>query len=67
MSKLPPPPDPAAFQAIARAAGLDLPPARLEEVRLIYPHLLDLKARLRAGLSAESEPAHVFAAGEGGE
>lgn len=66
MSKLPPPPDPAAFQAIARAAGLDLPPARLEQVRLIYPHLLDLKARLRSGLAAEAEPAHLFAAKESG-
>lgn len=62
MTKLTMPPEPAEFEAIARAAGLKLPPARLEEVRQIYPQLLDLKGRLRTGLTQESEPAHLFAA-----
>ena len=65
MTNLDPPPDPAAFAAIAEAAGLDLPSHRLEQVRLIYPHLLDLKARLRSTLAPESEPAHLFAAEDG--
>lgn len=66
MTQLDPPPDPAAFAALAKAAGIDLPPHRLEEMRLIYPHLLDMKARLRSGLFPESEPAHLFAAKGGG-
>ena len=65
MTDLDPPPDAAAFAAIAKGAALDLPPHRLEDVRLIYPHLLDLKARLRQPLAPESEPAHLFAAKDG--
>jgi len=48
---------PEEFAALARRAGLVIPPASLEEMAKAYDRLQELAQRVRA---AQAEPAHVF-------
>jgi hypothetical protein len=48
---------PEEFAALARSAGLVIPPASLEEMAKAYDRLQELAQRVRA---AQAEPAHVF-------
>jgi len=62
MAELHPPLDPQEFALLMRRAGLDLPPAEVEALRLAHPHLRVLLDRLRAPANLLSaEPAVTFA------
>jgi len=45
---------------LARQAGLDLPPAYLDELVEAYGHVRAMVARLPAGRPHGDEPAHIF-------
>jgi hypothetical protein len=45
---------------LARQAGLDLPPAYLQELVAAYGHVRAMVERLPAGRPHGDEPAHIF-------
>ena len=47
---------------IARAAGLSLPPAYLDELVSAYWRVREMAARLPMGRAYDAEPAHIFVA-----
>jgi hypothetical protein len=65
MAELHPPLSPEEFALLMRQAGLDLPAAEVEELRLAHPKLRVLLDRLRAPASElRAEPAFTFAVHE---
>jgi hypothetical protein len=65
MAELHPPLEPEEFALLMRRAGLDLPAAEVEELRLAHPRLRVLLDRLRAPANTlAAEPAFTFAVHE---
>lgn len=53
------------LDALAKAAGLDPWPAWREDIRLLYPYLAAMIARVRRPPPRHAEPAHEFRVRDG--